>query len=98
MRIVGIEALNQESVLGVSNRPVLVGGGSDGATVNLADRSGLKGMMQRSLPWLHWSWCYAYRLELACKDAFKSTLYSLIEKMLFAYTIYTKDRQKSPGN
>ena len=34
----------------------------------------LKGMMQRSLPWLHWSWCYAHRLELACKNP-KSTLY-----------------------
>ena len=42
LRIAGIEALNQESVLGLSDRPVLVGGGSDGATVNLADRSGLK--------------------------------------------------------
>ena len=49
----GIEALNVESVLGVSGRPVLVGGGSDGATVNIADRGGLKGMMQHSLPWLH---------------------------------------------
>ena len=60
MKFMGIEALNVESVLGVSGRPVLVGGGSDGATVNIADSGGLKGMMQRSLPWIHWSWCYAH--------------------------------------
>ena len=49
LKFMGIKALNVESVLGVLGRPVLVGGGSDGATVNVAD-GGLEGMMQCFLP------------------------------------------------
>ncbi len=81
LKFMGIESVNVESVLGVSGMPVLVGGGSDGAAVNVAD-GGLKGMMRRTLPWLHWSWCYAHRLELACKNAFRSPLFTLIPEML----------------
>ena len=73
-----------------------MGGGSDGASVNVGDRNGVKGIMQRALPWLHWSWCYAHRLELACKDAFSSPLYSLLQEMLLRlYYIYEKSPKKS---
>ena len=96
LKFMGIEALNVESVLGVSGRPVLVSGGSDGATVNIADSGGLKGMMQRSLPWIHWSWCYAHRLELACKNVFQSPLYTLIQEMLLRlYYLYERSPKKS---
>ncbi len=37
LKFMGIESVNVESVLGVSGMPVLVGGGSDGAAVNVAD-------------------------------------------------------------
>ena len=52
--------------------------------------------MQRSLPWLHWSCCYAHRLDLACKYAFSSTPYSLIEEMLLClYYLYKRLPKKS---
>ena len=96
LKIIGIEALNSDTVLGVSDMPALVGGGSDGAIVNVSDGNGLKGMIQRCLPWLYWSWCYAHRLELACKDAFSSNLYSHIEEMLLRlYYVYEKSPKKS---
>lgn len=71
LKTVGVEAIDQDTVLGVCNMPVLVGGGSDGATVNVAESNGLKGTIQRAPPWLYWPWCYSHRLELASKDAFQ---------------------------
>ena len=62
--------LDKTKVLGVEKKPILVGGGTDGAAVNVSEHSGMKGIMQRALPWLFWAWCYAHRLELACKDSF----------------------------
>ena len=56
------------------NFPVLVGGGTDGTAVNIAETNGLKGQLTQTLPWMFWSWCYAHHLELACRDAFISPL------------------------
>ena len=98
LKIFGIEAIDQESVLGVSNMPVLVGGGSDGASVNVSECNELKGMMQQHLPCFYWSWCYCHRLELACtcKYAFSSPLYSTIQEMLLClYYLYEKSPKKS---
>jgi len=64
------DVLDSECVLGAENFPVLVGGGTDGAAVNVTGSGGLKGKLMQSLPWIYWSWCYAHRLELACRDAF----------------------------
>ena len=55
---------------------MLVGGGTDGAAVNVAGTGGLKGQLTEALPWIYWSWCYAHRLELAFRDAFTSPLFS----------------------
>ena len=88
--------LDQDSVLRVEGQPVLVGVGTDGATVNVARQNGLRGQMQRVLPWLFWSWCYAHRLELACKDAFTSSLFSSLQEMLLRlYYLYEKSSKKS---
>ena len=38
----------------------------------------MRGKTQRELPWLYWAWCYAHRLELACKDALSSQLFKNI--------------------
>ncbi len=96
LKFMGIESVNVESVLGVSGMPVLDGSGSDGTAVNVAD-GGLKGMMQRTLPWLHWSWCYAHRLELTCKNAFRSPLFTLIKEMLLRlYYLYENSPKKCP--
>ena len=49
----GIEnLLERESVLSVSELPVLVGCGTDGATVNVSDQNGMRGKLQAALPWL----------------------------------------------
>ena len=93
----GIEdILKRASVLGVEGKPVLIGGGTDGASVNVAEQNGMKGKMQRELPWLYWAWCYAHRLELACKDALSSQLFKEITDMLLRlYYIYSKSPKKS---
>ena len=95
--LLGVEnVLDKDSVLGVEGKPVLVGVGTDGATVNVAQQNGLRGKMQRALPWLFWSWCYAHRLELACKGAFTSSQFSSIQEMLLRlYYIYEKSPKKS---
>ena len=61
------DVLDQSSLLGTKEKPVLVGGGTDGASVNVAQQNGMRGIMQSAHPWLVWAWCYAHRLELACK-------------------------------
>ena len=94
----GIEnALDQASVLGADgSRPILVGGGTDGASVNIAKQNGMKAKMQREIPWLFWAWCYAHRLELACADALISPLFKELSEMLLRlYHIYANSPKKS---
>jgi len=87
--------LHSESVLGAHGFPILVGCGTDGASVNVAEQNGMKGKLQASLPWLHWAWCYAHRLELACNDAFSSQLFHDIDDMLVRlYYLYEKSPKK----
>ena len=75
--------------------PILVGAGTDDASVNVGANGGMKAKLQSSSPWLFWSWCFAHRLELACKDAFISPLFQEISEMLLRlYYLY----QKSPKN
>ena len=71
LKSLGVEnLLERESVLSVRELPVLVGCGTDGASVNVSDQNGMRGKLQAALPWLYWAWRYAHQLELACKDAF----------------------------
>ena len=63
------------------DKPVLIGGGTDGASVNVGIHSGMKNKKQEVIPWLSWFWCFSHRLELACKDAFTSSLFSEIDEM-----------------
>ena len=82
------DVLSKASVLGAKS--ILIGGGTDGALVNIADQNGMKGKMQQELPWLFWGWCYTHRLELACKDSFSSKLFSSISDMLLRlYYLYS---------
>ena len=47
LKFIGVEnILDKDSVLGVKGRPLLVGGGTDGASVNIGDHTGLKAQMQ----------------------------------------------------
>ena len=92
----GIEdILVRENVLSVTDHPVLVGCGTDGASVNVSDQNGMRGKLHAALPWLFWAWCYAHRLELACKDAFTSQLFKEIDEMLLRlYYLYEKSPKK----
>ena len=75
---------------------MLVGGGTDGASVNVGDHTGLKVQMQEAFPWLYWSWYYAHRLELACKNVFCSSLFNnIVEMLLCLFYIYEKSPKKS---
>ena len=73
---------------------LLIGIGTDGASANIA-RGGLKGLVEKEIPWLYWSWCLAHRVELAVKDALKGTFFDLIDEMLLRlYYIYEKSPKK----
>ena len=42
-----------------------------------------------------WAWCYAHRLELACKDSLSSQLFKEIDEMLLKlYYLYAKCLKK----
>ena len=73
--------------------PVLIVGGTDGASVNIASHNCMKGAQ---LTWLYWAWCFAHKLELACKDALSSSLFHSIDEMLLKlYYVYAKSPKKS---
>ena len=97
LKFMGVENVSdKDSVLGVEGRPVFVEGGTDRASVNVGVHTGLKAQMQQALPWLYWSWCYAHRLELACKNAFSSSLFTnIVEMLLRLFYIYEKSPNKS---
>lgn len=82
-------------MLGVEGKSVLVGVGTERAMVNVAEQNGLRGRMQPTLLWLFWCWCFAHHLELACKDAFSSSLFSSEQDMLLClYYLYEKSPKK----
>ena len=57
--ILGIKNVyDKEEVLNV--HPDVVGGGTDGASINIGQHSSIKEEMQKALPWIFWSWCYAH--------------------------------------
>jgi len=52
--------------------------------------------MLDSHPWLVWSWCYAHRLELACKNALNSKLFIDVDEMLLRlFYLYEKSPKKT---
>lgn len=85
--------LSKAIVLGA--RPILIGGDTDGASVNVAEQNRMKGKMQRELPWLFLAWCYVHQLELACKESFTSELFkSITDMLLHLYYLYSKSPKK----
>ena len=96
LKMMGItDILSKDKVLDVEGQPVLIGGGTDGASVNVSDQNGMKGKLQRALPWLFWSWCFAHCLELACKDSLIAQLFKDIEDMLIKlYYLYERSPKK----
>lgn len=85
---VGIEDINPDDC------KKLVGIGTDGASANIA-AAGLKGRVENKLPWIYWMWCMAHRLELAVRDALKSTTFDMIDDLLLKlYYLYEKSPKK----
>ena len=69
--------------------------GTDGASVNVA-RKGLKGLIEKRLPLVYWSWCLAHKVELAVKDALKSTQFDDIDEFfLRLYYLYEISAKRS---
>lgn len=56
---------------------------------------GLKGLLTETMPWIVVFWCLAHRLELALKDALKSTLFVQVDELLLRlYYLYEKSPKK----
>ena len=96
LQVMGVSDISDsEQVLNVEGKPILVGVGTDGASVNISDQNGMRGILQRNHPWLFWLWCFAHCLELACKDALCSSLFSDVDDMLIKiYYLYEKSPKK----
>ena len=89
-----IDVLDRDAVL--SNNPVLIGGGTDGASVNVGQHNSMRARLQDSLQWLFWAWCYAHRLELVSKNGLISNLFKEIEELLLRlYYLYEKSPKKT---
>ena len=73
----------------------MIGLGCDGTNSNLGSCSGLKGNIQKDVPWVIVSWCLAHRLELSIKDALNASFFKSIDEMLLQiYYVY----ENSPKN
>ena len=46
------DILDCKKHLEIKGKPIMIGGGTDGASVNIGDQNGMKGKMQEALPWL----------------------------------------------
>ena len=78
---VGIsDVLNKSCVLETADKPILIGGGTDGASVKIGEQNGMRGKLQKHLPWLFWAWCYGHSLEFTCKDALSSNYLKVCQR------------------
>ena len=72
----------------------LIGFGCDGTNANIEDGR-LIGLLKKAVPWVIVFWCLAHRLELALKDALKSTFFTTIDGLLLqVYYMYEKSPKK----
>ena len=65
LKLLGITNVRDKASV-LDGRPILIGGGTDGASVNVSEQNGMMGKLQQICPWMFWAWCFAHRLELAC--------------------------------
>lgn len=74
----------------------LVGFCSDGASVMMGERRGVVRLLkdQGNAPWILPVWCFAHRLELAIKDAFKNTYMDTVIDVLQLIYYYYKGSAK----
>ena len=71
----------------------LVGINVDGASVNLGRHKGVGTLLKEKSPWIQVIHCFNHRVELALKDAFRTTSFEEVDSMLCKlYCLY----QRSP--
>ena len=83
--------------LGVDQTGKLIDLWCDGASVNLGARA-LKGLVKEERLWIVVVWCFAYRLELAIKDALKNTFSLQSKKGCCVFTTSILRHLKSVEN
>ena len=87
LKTMGIDKMfRREDVLGAHEHPVLVGCGIHKYICSKQHARKAEGCLTVVE---FWAWCYAHRLELACKDSFTSHLFLDIDDMLLRlYYLY----------
>ena len=68
--------------------PTPIGLGWDGCSTNRGQTSGVQALFKKEFPWFVFSWCVAYRLELALKDALNSIQFNLLFTLYKIFTLY----------
>ena len=80
-------------VTGWEDKPI--GFGYDGANANMGERSGIKGHLKETVPWVVVCWCSAHRFELSLKDALKTSFFTAIDELLLqVYYMYENSPKK----
>lgn len=74
------EAFHRLGVTSFTNK--LIGLNVDGASVNTGIHRGVGALLKERAPWMQVIHCFNHRVELALKDAFKTTAFSNIDEML----------------
>ena len=75
----------------------LVGIGIDGAIANIVG-AGFKRLVEKELLWIFWMWCMAHTLKLVVKDAFKKSLFDLVDEMLLRLYVLYENSPKNVNN
>ena len=90
------DVLDSDAVL--SGRPVLIGGGTDGASANVGQHNSMIAKLQGALKWLFWAWCYAHRLELASKNGLSSSPFKEVERAVALTLLSLRSLQRRHVN
>lgn len=73
---------------GIDAKTQLVGSSADGASVNFGRLTGVLTQYKNQFDWLVTIHCAAHRMELALKDAFKSTYFTIVSKYILHQAAY----------
>ena len=56
---IGCHIKEGEDAVLTESGPILVGGCTDGASVNIGIHAGMKAQLQSKFSWLIWGWCFS---------------------------------------
>ena len=90
------DVLSKHSVLGAEGKPVLIGGGTGGASVNIiGQHNGMKAIMQRELPWLFGHGAMSITQNSHARMPFQAHFSNAQQRCYFSYTTFTQNLPKS---